>query len=222
MAPDDARGLGRKPRHKGRRNLRYPRLTLEQILAWVDAHLGRTGRSRRSGRIFDAPREKWTNIDDALMRGFRGLPGGSSLARLLAQRRGNRHSLEQPPLSDDQILIWADSHHRTTGRWPTKTSGAVADAPGEQWRRIDAALRDGRRGLAGGSSLARLLAARRGRRYAPALPVFTISEILSWADAHFESTRASAISRSLSTLTNPPRPGIIRTAVYLHPWGTCR
>jgi hypothetical protein len=32
------------------------------------------------------PDEKWRNIDNALRYGLRGLPGGSSLAKLLAEK----------------------------------------------------------------------------------------------------------------------------------------
>ena len=60
------------------------------------------------------------------------------------------------------ILTWADAYHRRTGRWPKAGPGPVADAPGEHWRAVDSALRHGGRGLAPGSSLARLLGERRG------------------------------------------------------------
>ncbi len=39
----------------------------------------------------DAPDEKWMNIDLCLARGFRGLPGGWSLAQLLDEFRGKRN-----------------------------------------------------------------------------------------------------------------------------------
>src|SRR5205807_938374 len=88
----------------------------------------------------------------------RGLRGGSSLARLLAQHRGRRNHLDLPQLSQKKILEWMDAHHEHKGEWPNTNSGEVVDAPGERWKLIDDALREGRRGLLGGSSLAKLLA----------------------------------------------------------------
>jgi hypothetical protein len=47
----------------------------------------------------------------------------------------------------DQVLAWADAHRAATGRWPGPTSGAIAEAPGESWQKIDRSLRKGQRGL---------------------------------------------------------------------------
>jgi hypothetical protein len=65
-------------------------LVVEQILAWADEHYQRTGKwpSARTGLVKSAPGECWNNIKQALKTGYRGLPGGSSLAKLLAQHRG--------------------------------------------------------------------------------------------------------------------------------------
>jgi hypothetical protein len=43
-----------------------------------------------------------------------------------------------------------------TGRWPSAASGAVLDAPDENWQAIDMVLRCGSRGLPAGLSLPRL------------------------------------------------------------------
>jgi hypothetical protein len=67
------------------------------------------------------------------------------------------------PLTEEQVLAWADAYHARTGRWPTAASGPVEGAPGEVWGHINAALYDGQRGLPGGDSLARLLNRRRAR-----------------------------------------------------------
>jgi hypothetical protein len=77
--------------HRGVRNKsRLPRLAERRILAWADAHHRRTGRYPviASGPIADAPGETWLAMQMALVEGLRGLPGGSSLARLLNERRG--------------------------------------------------------------------------------------------------------------------------------------
>jgi hypothetical protein len=71
---------------------RLPPLTVEQILAYADAHRARTGRwpSTESGVILDATGETWMAMHVALVRGGRGLKGGSTLAGLLLARRPSR------------------------------------------------------------------------------------------------------------------------------------
>ena len=65
-----------------------PPFTIRQILAWADAYHRRTGKwpGQTSGPVAESPRENWHRIEHALRRGYRGLPGGSSLAMLLAER----------------------------------------------------------------------------------------------------------------------------------------
>jgi hypothetical protein len=63
----------------------------------------------------------------------------------------------RPPLTEAQVLAWADAHRARTGRWPSAQSGAIADAPGETWQAVNRALARGGRGLPGGASLAQLL-----------------------------------------------------------------
>jgi len=115
--------------------------------------------------VFEAPHEKWKLIDEALRQGHRNLPGGSSLLKLLAKKRGRRNPLNLPPLTEAQVLAWAALHRQRTGAFPKYNSGPITDAPGETWAGVDWALQYGKRGLAAGSSLAKLLAAQRdGRR----------------------------------------------------------
>jgi hypothetical protein len=167
-------------------------LTVEQILAWADAHRAATGEWPRStsGLVGAAPYPlTWQSIQDALQNGIRGLPGGSSLSRLLTEQRNVRRRLPVPGLSVEQILAWADAHHAATGAWPNDRSGAVRCAPSRlTWGAIQHALRCGYRGLPGGMSLLRLLT-EHGRR-APRLPVEPLStdQILAWADAHHAAT----------------------------------
>jgi superfamily II DNA or RNA helicase len=167
-----------------------PDLTIKQILEWADMHHQKTGEwpMATSGDVLDAPGEKWTNIQNALSRGDRGLPGGSTLPKLLMDKRGVRNHLAVPDLTIDQILQWADAYHQKTGEWPMDTSGDVLDAPGEKWSAINSALFKGIRGLPDGSSLAQLLAEKRGIRNPKALPYLTIEQILKWADAHHQKT----------------------------------
>lgn len=185
-------------RKKRRVAYRRPSLSVGQVLAWADALHRRTGRwpHSDSGRVWGASGETWRRVDNALRLGLRGLPSGSSLARLLAEERGVRNSSSLPPLTIKQILTWADAHHRRTGQWPKETTGALADAPGESWHAVDRALRAGVRGLPGRSSLARVLSQRRGVRNVQALPRLTVPQILAWADAHHRRNGAWPTSDS--------------------------
>jgi hypothetical protein len=185
-----------------RNRMGLPDLTEVQILAWADAHHDRTGQwpKEETGQIFDAPGETWKAVQVALVKGERGLPGGSSLARLLARDRGVRNHLNTPLLSVQQILDWADAHLDRTGQWPKPNSGSIHELPGETWAGVNHALRRGSRGLPGGSSLARLLADERQvrnaadgrtppqRKRSAAPPVLTEQQILVWADAHHDRT----------------------------------
>ncbi len=76
-----------------------PRLAIEQILAWADAHRKRTGEwpTVRSGAVHGMTGELWRSIDRALSRGSRGLPSGSSLSKLLNKHRGASPSLGRRP-----------------------------------------------------------------------------------------------------------------------------
>jgi hypothetical protein len=174
----------RRPRAK-----RRPDLTAGQILAWCDAFYGRIERwpTRKDGTV-GLPDTSWAALDSALQNGHRGLPGGSSLPRLLFTHRGARHRNFLPPLTVNQVLAWADAHHRRTGTWPLDTSGRIPEAPGETWRAVEKALRRGRRGLPGGSTLARFLEHHRGARNHLTLPRLTHALILEWADAHRRRT----------------------------------
>jgi hypothetical protein len=167
-----------------------PNLSIQQVLSWADAFHEKTGNwpGIESGPIAEAPGETWNAVNHALKRGSRGLPGGCSLAELIAVERGVRNLSSVPNLTKKQILAWADAHHRRTGEWPSQPSGPIPESPGDTWWAVDAALRDGNRGLRPGSSLARLLAQHRGRRNHLALPPLTKKKILAWADKHHERT----------------------------------
>jgi hypothetical protein len=175
-------------KHRGVRNQkRPPPLTLEQILAWADRHKYETGRwpLRATGVVRGEPGESWAQVNDALFSGMRGLPGGSSLAQLLDERRHVRNRSRAPRLSESDILRWAKAHFRRTGRWPLRTSGSVVDGPrGETWNTIANAFAMGIRGLRRSQTLPRLLHRHFGVRLRSKLPRLTIARILAWADAH--------------------------------------
>jgi hypothetical protein len=161
-------------------------LTFEQILRWADTFHQGSGKwpSQNSGEIHGVPGETWSAIHQALRAGVRGLPGGSSLAALLAEHREVRNKGDLPPLRVEQILEWADAHYERTGQWPNENSGPVHGAPGETWGAVNQGLIKGGRGLHGGPSLASMLAEHRGSRNRMSLPVLTVEQILEWADAH--------------------------------------
>jgi hypothetical protein len=140
-----------------------PPLTVKQILTRADAYFERHGAwpQTRSGPIEGVLGQTWGGVQTALQYGRRGFPGGMTLARLLAERRGVRNPMAPPPLAVGQGLRWAKAHRRRTGEWPTAESGPVAEAPGETWNMVNRALRYGRRGLPKGGSLFRLQAGLR-------------------------------------------------------------
>jgi hypothetical protein len=162
-------------RERGHRHLRLlPQLNEDTIVSWIQAHRERTGEwpGRESGPIDEAPGEVWGNIDQALRRGGRGLPGGDSLARLLTRRLGvsagartrRRTTRGTAELTVELILAWADAYRLARGKWPLPTSPPAGLPKGESWLDIDRALRQGSRGLPGGSSLVRLLVEHRHAR----------------------------------------------------------
>ena len=175
--------------HRGVRNIgNTPPLTVEQILAWADDHEAATGDwpNLKSGQVTGTD-ETWAGIDAALSRGNRGLPGESTLAKLLAEHRGVRNIHDLPPLSIQQILVWADEHRAVTGDWPRQASGRVSNTD-ETWTGINTALNRGRRGLPSGSSLPRLLTEHRGVKNHKDLPLLTLKQVLTWVDEHKTAT----------------------------------
>ena len=136
-----------------------PPLTEEKIFKWAREHYDETRRwpVTLSGKVRHRPNEDWAAIDMALRHRRRGLKRTTSLSRLLTERRGERYNPNLGRVTIDQILEWADRHHRRTGKWPTRSSGPVQGARHLRWNSIDYALRRGRRGLPGGTTLAQLL-----------------------------------------------------------------
>jgi hypothetical protein len=134
-------------------------LTVKQILGWADAHHARTGRwpTWRTGAIPEAPGECWRKVNGALRHGYRGLTGGTTLYQFLCQHRAIDQQHDRLALDADTILDWADAHFQRAGTWPGARSGVIAEAPRENWRNVDKALRLGRRGLPAGGSLVKLL-----------------------------------------------------------------
>ena len=62
------------------------------------------------------PGESWPAINTALQQGLRGMPGGSSLVKLLEKKRGVRNKGNLPSLTEEQIMEWADAHRARDGK----------------------------------------------------------------------------------------------------------
>ena len=168
-----------------------PPLTISQVLQWADAHHTHTGawpQRKKSRPVRGAPGESWPAIDTYLRRGTRGLPAIGGLAALLDKYRNIRNKANAPPVTLEQILAWADAHHRRTGEWPTAQSGAVNGVPNENWLSISGALHFGRRGLRPCSSLAQCLVKYRGKRDTRNPPRLFVMQVLAWADAFYKRT----------------------------------
>src|SRR5262245_36100618 len=91
---------------------RKPVLYIDDILRWADEYHDKTGRwpvARTSGKVPGQGGLTWMAIDMALTNGLRGLPGGTTLAKLLVQHRGHRHHFQTPRLTVRLILKWADA-----------------------------------------------------------------------------------------------------------------
>jgi hypothetical protein len=184
---------------------RRPSLSIEAILEWADEHRRCTGewpKVMTLERPSLPPGESWKAINEALRLGHRGLPGGDSLPRLLARERGARNHRGLPQLTEERILQWARAHHRRTGRWPSARAGVVCGSAEEVWGNIDAALRQGTRGLPGGETLLELLARRLGV-YPGAVRRLTEQTILAWADAHQAATGSWPCVKSGPVVAEP-------------------
>jgi hypothetical protein len=139
--------------------LSHQTLSPQRILRAAEAYHAAMGRwpTSRSGPISGIPGETWSTINRALVRGLRGLPGGSSLARLMA---ANLPAYTRV-LTVETIVAWGEVHYARHGRWPTRDAGAVIGAPGEKWSNLEQALYAGSHGLPAGLSLAKLFAGRK-------------------------------------------------------------
>jgi hypothetical protein len=194
------RGIGRRTslgallkEHRGIVNrLQQPKLSIAQILEWADAYLEETGRwpDRLSGSVKEMSTTTWNAVDIALYQGSRGLPGGDSIARLLAKHRGRRNQLNPPRLSHKLILQWADHHFEQTGEWPSRESGPILADRQEKWYTIEKGLQRGARGLPGGWTLVRLLSTHRKSLYRRRGIPLSVEDILEWATIHHELTGA--------------------------------
>ncbi len=159
---------------------------ISQVLDWADAFRDRFGRwpTAKSGPVAGAPGATWRTIHSALLERFEAVRGNATLPRLLARARDAVQATDHPLLTIPEIVRWANAFHDRHGKWPRDNSGPIPGTPGETWRQLHEALRDGKYGLPGGTTLARLIEVERQRRFARDLRPFTALGILAWADAH--------------------------------------
>jgi hypothetical protein len=163
-------------------------ISIEQIVEWARAWRARTGRWPRkdSGEIPGSGGVTWRGVDIAIWRGLGVLPKGSSLSRVL---RSRRRVLRRPPVTERQIVFWADAYHARSGQWPNARSGPIPESPGDTWLSVNCALKGGFRSLPGGSSLAELLIRERGIKRCSRERIgrtLTVAEILVWAQAYHD------------------------------------
>ena len=171
--------------------IRRTPITESMILEWCDRFFDEHG---EWPSIYDTrpvpgqPDETWSRLHDAMNQGYRTLPGGSSLARLLERERGRLNIQNLPTLTEATILSWCDTFFDEHGEWPgVGEERPVPGQPNESWRRLEDVLKMGLRGLdTRGSSLALLLQRDRGKRNIGNLPPLTEDMILDWCDTFFD------------------------------------
>jgi hypothetical protein len=137
-----------------------PKMTEETIVEWMrtfEAKYGVLPKSSEKREVPGHPDKNWTAINTALKQGLNDLPGDSSLAQLKVQHFGYQHHLSRPPLAEAAVVEWMQESYRLHGTHPTPNDRrAVPAQTDENWQALNIALRNGNRGLAGGSSLAEL------------------------------------------------------------------
>jgi superfamily II DNA or RNA helicase len=162
-----------------------PKLTIAQILQWIDAHKKRTRQwpNQDSGKV-EGTSETWRGINSALAKGMRGLKGGSSIVQLLVEQRGVKTRFWAESLTVADILSWCDCFFERQSRWPKSSDGEIPGTP-YSWLTVDNKLRTGWAQHKRGSSLPQLLHEKRGYRHRHKLPPLTRKRIIALAKQHF-------------------------------------
>ena len=137
-----------------------PDLTEEMIIEAAKVYLDRTGElpGQYSGdaTIDFGYAETWPSVHGAVRLGYRGLPGGTSLPKLLI-KYGLKD--DKSDLTEQIILAAVRGYLGRKGTLPSCESGDATLDFGfpDTWRRVDNALKLGNRGLPGGSSLGKFM-----------------------------------------------------------------
>ncbi len=151
--------------HNDRNRINLPSLSEEDILNWAEQYKVEFGRypTMREGQVkyFTQGRLTWCAVNACLDKGLRGLPGGTTLSRLIVNNLVNVNKSSLHRLLEEDILRWAEQYKVEFGRYPHCQSGRVNfDGSYFTWANIDVCLRRGHKGLSGGSSLSKLLKSR--------------------------------------------------------------
>lgn len=145
-----------------------PDLTYEYVLEMAEKHKERTGKwpGQKTGPIVDGHEgDTWAQYERLLCDGGRGLPGGSSLAKLINTKHNHVHDKNKAPVTEDFIVERAKEFFAKNDRYPRIKEGPVEGGhPGDTWNGYDRALYEGLRGLPGGTSLFELLSTRLGAK----------------------------------------------------------
>ena len=161
-------------------------LTISMIVEWIRKYIEKHGRkpTLKDGYIEFTKNETWSKIDTNLREGNRGLPGNSSLAKLIETEFGIRGYHNPLSLTKELIIDWIKQHFKKYDKKPTMSDGvvefAIDEYKGITWGTVNIHLWQGGRGLLGGSSLADLNAEILGTRNHKKLPTLTEEVICKW------------------------------------------
>ena len=104
------------------------------------------------------------------------------------QKLRNAIQTSREPLTIDLITDWIGQYIEKHRKQPNRNSGSIAFAPesyeGITWPTVDAALKNGSRGLPGGSSLADLIQEKFGIMNPANLPPLIKDMIVKWVTQH--------------------------------------
>jgi hypothetical protein len=130
-------------------HLKRPKLRESLILEWAEKHYERTGKwpTHNSGKIPEVPGETWAKVRKALMNGYRGLKGGSSIEKLLWTKRQVRGQHAGNQLTYKIIIEYVMTHHDLCNKYPVSSSKWIIEKNKDSWQAIDMALRHGQRNL---------------------------------------------------------------------------
>lgn len=173
-----------------------PALSATLILDWIKQYIDVHGKkpNRTSGIIEPVSEEykgiTWTIINTALEVGTRGLPGGSSLAKLIDNKMGIANPMNLPLLNEELIINWVTQFINTHKEKPLRSSGVIefasADHKGITWLAVDSALKRGSRGISGKSSLASLIAKTFSFKNHMNLSPLTEEMIVGWVTQYID------------------------------------
>jgi superfamily II DNA or RNA helicase len=154
-------------------------LTEEIIWGWMQEYHKEHGNWPYRGPCGRIPGDSWNNINQCLRKGLRGLPYGSSLAKIRREKSGEPDT-RNVMLTEELIWQWMEGFRDKQGKFPTLSS--FEGTEGGRWVTINEALKGGYRGLPGGSSLLKL----RKKMLGPAdSDKLTEGIIFEWMREHF-------------------------------------